>query len=97
MKVVVNRCFGCYSLSNEAMQWLAERSDAARAYMGELGSWASSDKGHWHYQGSGRTDPLLVECVETLGSERASGLVAKLEVVEIPDGIERVDEAHRSW
>jgi hypothetical protein len=50
---------------------------------------------------------LLVEVVVRLGSERASGRLAKLKVIEIPDGIdwilydydgiETVHEKHRSW
>ncbi len=53
-----------------------------------------------------RTDPHLVETVETLG-EQANGKFAKLEVVEIPDdvdweidnydGLERIHEKHRVW
>lgn len=53
-----------------------------------------------------RTNPLLIECLETLG-EDASGDCAKLTIVEIPDGInweiteydgsESVEEVHRSW
>lgn len=54
-----------------------------------------------------RTDPDLVAAVEELGPERASGYCAELMVVEVPDdvvwdiseydGIEQVEEAHRSW
>lgn len=54
-----------------------------------------------------RDDPKLVECVETLGSEVASGFCAQIKVVEIPDGVdweideydgnESVEECHRSW
>lgn len=54
-----------------------------------------------------RDDPKLVECVETLGSERASGGFARLKVVYIPDGVqweisnydgmETVREKSRSW
>lgn len=53
-----------------------------------------------------RTDPQLIQVIEELG-EAASGDCAKLEVIEIPDGIsyeiaeydgmECVEEAHRSW
>lgn len=53
-----------------------------------------------------RTDPLLVQVVEELGDE-ASGYLSELKIVEIPDdiewsiddydGMERVEEAHRSW
>lgn len=53
-----------------------------------------------------RTNPKLVECVETLG-EDANGAAGELEVVEIPDGVdyeiseydgvETIHERHRSW
>lgn len=53
-----------------------------------------------------RNDPLLIKCIETLG-EKANGDCAKLEIIEIPDGIEweideydgneSIDEVHRSW
>ncbi len=53
-----------------------------------------------------RTDPNLIVVVEKLGKE-ANGDCSDLKIVEIPDGIdwyideydgmERVDENHRSW
>ena len=53
-----------------------------------------------------RTDPKLIECIETLGKE-ANGCCADLKVVEIPDdidweirnydGIESIHEVHRVW
>ena len=54
-----------------------------------------------------RDDPHLVAVVEELGSEAASDRCAELKVVSIPedvdweideyDGLERVEERHRSW
>ena len=53
-----------------------------------------------------RTDSLLVEMVETLGSA-ADGQCAELRIVEIPDGVEyvieeydgneHIAEKHRTW
>lgn len=53
-----------------------------------------------------RTDPTLLEVVERLG-KAANGRCADLEIIEIPDGVqweideydgmETVDEVHRSW
>jgi len=53
-----------------------------------------------------RDDPTLIQVVEELGKE-ASGSLAELKIVEIPDdvnweideydGIETIDEVHRSW
>jgi len=54
-----------------------------------------------------RTDKKLIKVVEKLGSEKASGELAELRIVNIPDdieweinnydGIETVHEKHRSW
>lgn len=54
-----------------------------------------------------RDDPFLVQTVEELGVEKASGRLSKLRIVEIPDdivwyideydGIESVHENHRRW
>lgn len=53
-----------------------------------------------------RADPLLIQVIEELG-KAAHGNCAKLKIVEIPDGtawqiddydgMERVEESHRSW
>ncbi len=53
-----------------------------------------------------RDDPLLIECIETLG-ERAFGALSELKIVSIPadveweiegyDGKEWISEKHRTW
>ena len=62
MKIVINKCYGGYSLSEEALATLGVQYDD------EV----------W------RTDARLVKIVEA-DPEAASGRVAKLKVVEIPD------------
>jgi hypothetical protein len=144
MKVVVNRCYGGFSISKKCAEYMEKRGSLqAKAelddwrekkrwvkYFREHGSWpqnADKETVKWMHpehaweptwfgygydhdagfdDGYRRDDPLLVEAVEKLG-EKASGSMAKLKVVEIPDGIEwtideydgmeRVEEAHRSW
>lgn len=54
-----------------------------------------------------RTDPKLIQAIEKIGCENASGYSARLKIIEIPDdveyyiddydGIEEVHEIHRSW
>ena len=92
MKIVINSCFGGFSLSKEAYEFLGLKWD---------------DYGYAYIDDAKRTDPDLIRCVETLGSEKASGFCAELHVIEIPDdvewkiydydGIESVHEKHRSW
>lgn len=91
MKVVINRCFGGFSLSEKAYEFLGLEWD-----------WY----GYKYSDYSLRADSRLVECVETLG-EKASGSLAELKVVEIPDdvyweieeydGVESIHEVHRVW
>ncbi len=137
MKVVLNKCFGGFGLSEEAQQLYAkksgfelffykqteyehqngkrlfERADGnevfSNAYKMDLGDSFSNapDDSYWYYGDIERTDKLLIEVVEELGSEKASNSFSELEVVEIPDGIEwgiddydgieSIHEAHRSW
>jgi len=92
-EVVLNKCYGNFSLSKEAYEYLGLDWD------GYGYAYSDYDK---------RTDPKLVECVKALGS-KANGRFAKLKVVKIPDeidieecltdydGIETIDEPHRSW
>lgn len=91
MKVVVNRCFGGFGISDKAADFISKRKGV------EIDPWDYRDN---------RSDPDLVAAVETLGKE-ADGDYANLDVVEIPDGIdyyiheydgrENIHETHRSW
>lgn len=73
MKVVYNACFGGFSLSKKAIDWLAERGVEYVQYQTPLE----------------RHHPLLVQCVEELGAGHrtgASGNCASLRICEVPDG-----------
>ena len=90
MKVVINRCYGGFGLSDKALDMYKQLSNKYDIYDFKLD----------------RTDPVLVQIVETLGKE-ADGRFAKLRVVEVPDdvsweiteydGLESVEEVHRKW
>jgi len=144
VKIVINRCYGGFGLSERAYLWLIDRGVPVMPYTAqtrdpETGLWSKpKDDGDVIYDydhpeatleepiggresfrrlvgrfsmNNGwlerkRNHPLLVACVEALGSE-ANGRFAKLSIVEIPDdveweideydGIEQVHEKHRSW
>ena len=90
MKVVINSCYGGFGLSNKALDMYEQLSNKSEVYANELD----------------RTDPILIQVVETLGAE-ANGRFAKLRIIEIPDDIEweiteydgneLVEEIHRKW
>lgn len=114
MKVVINRCFGGFSLSNEAEKLYGEKSgfevffykenrekniyqkvsadsDAYMLYTfkkdhGDSFTEFPEDGSYWYSRETPRDDLALIEVVEEL-KDKASGVCAELEVVEIPDGI----------
>ena len=88
MKVVINTCYGGFSVSKEVYDFMGLEWDG------------------WGFYGN-RTNPKLIEAIETLGTEIASGSMAKLKIVEVPDdvnwkieeydGKEWIAEKHRTW
>ena len=105
MKIVINACFGGFGLSDECAVALG-----AKIAMGGFGwtyhDWGVDDK-TFRCDSDQRTNPKLIELMETKGSKWCSGTYAKLKVVEIPDdvdweisdydGAETIEEVHRSW
>lgn len=113
MKVVINRGYGGFGLSEKAMEmYFEQKGYKYRTYyfgsdigyeVWENDKWAVFSE-HTEVE---RNDPTLVEVVEKLGSTEASDLNSHLKVVEIPDdvkwhieeydGSEHVAEDHRTW
>ena len=100
MKIVINRCYGGFGLSNECSE--------------ALGGKAIKTSYCTYYEfpddkraGDFRTSSELIDLMETKGSEWCSGEYAQLKVVEIPDdvdytieeydGMEWISESHRTW
>ena len=104
MKLVINKCYGGFGFSRKAVDRLIELGckEAAQALQDHF----ASGFDHYHVYDVERTDPLFVQVVEELG-DKASGQLADLRVIEIPDGIdyyiddydgiESVHERHASW
>lgn len=113
MKVVINRCWGGFGLSEKGILryfdlkgMTPERSTDG---LTEWVTWYDITSGtaiYWNYHDIDRNDPALVQLVEELGKE-ADGDFSELRVVEIPDdvkwyvdeydGMESVHERHSSW
>lgn len=87
-EIVINTCFGGFGLSKKAQQRLKE-----------LGVTKC-------YYNIARDDPSLIQVVKELGKDANDG-GAKLKIVIIPanvewrihdyDGLEHVEEKHRTW
>jgi len=112
MKVVINKCYGGFGLSEKAVeryfelkQWNLVKEPkefwGPNFYKDEI----SNDTIFVEYD-MVRSDPDLVQVVEELG-DQSSGSDSALKVVEIPDdvrwhiseygGIEWIAEDHRRW
>lgn len=97
MKVVKNVCYGGFGLSYVALKRLSEITGKTTEECYENYMWGGDKI---------RAAPELVQIVEELGSD-AAGSFAELEIVEIPDdvkwyiseydGVETIEEIHRSW
>ena len=113
MKVVINRKFGGFGLSQEALRELQKRlTPDSELVIRETEFDPDNPEApsklfeFWGIEVSTRSNPQLIEVVEELGS-RANGLCADLKIVEIPDdvdvvieeydGDEWVSEVHRTW
>lgn len=100
MKVVVNRCYGGFGLSEALYEELGIPWDG-------YGFIPFDDLPPSRSHPDLRTDPRLIAAIEKIGEEAASGDLSSLEIVEIPDGtdfyiddhdgIEMIHEEHDSW
>ena len=107
MKIVINGCYGGFSISRAAAQHMAAAGSLQAQK--EIDDSPERFYGYGYVDGMGgydRGDPLLVAAVEALG-DAANGGCAELRVVEIPDGtdyeideydgLEHIAEKHRTW
>ena len=121
VKVVINAQHGGFSVNRTGWLWLKERGQVdALKQLDPLRPQDPDEDDRWYtLRKKGgfdadmllryitRTDPLLIEMIETLGSAAVSGELATLKIVEIPagvaweieeyDGLEWVAESHRTW
>ena len=118
MKIAVNRCFGGFGLSQRAYERLVELGaktytdnkpdDESELYIHDNPRDADTIFGRYYvcWDDDTRTNPMLIQMIEELGSDAASGDCGQIEIIEIPDGvcyeiddydgIETVHECHRS-
>lgn len=101
MKIVINKCYGGFGLSQAVYAELGIKWDNY-GYISNKHLGIESDN-YMAY----RQSPRLIAAIEKVGEDKASGGLAKVCVVEIPDGIEydieeydgqeSIHEKHRSW
>jgi len=116
VKIAINTRHGGFGLSNLAFEKLLKRKSIAFEKSSDNIFFHYYDAGHLgdenHYLSpweffSNRADADLIAIIEELGSEQASGELASLKIVQIPnnveweihdyDGREYVAEKHRKW
>ncbi|GAG08563.1 unnamed protein product [marine sediment metagenome] len=102
MKVVINSCYGGFSISRKAFLKLREMGNKhalKETDYGELYKDGSGPRRTWGMERGGsflrdipRDDKDLIKIIEEMGDE-ANGGVASLTIVEVPDDVEwEIDE-----
>lgn len=88
MKVLVNRCYGGFGISKEALHlYLTTKGYKYKMDADEYTPSATLEDGkRISVYEIDRDDPVLIEVFEKIGSEACSGDHSELELVEIPDG-----------
>lgn len=105
-KIVINRCYGGFSVSNVAMKRYAElkgfeyKAPVKDFYTSYVIDANGVEINNYEID---RTDPILVQVVEELGDE-ANGMCSKLMIEELPkgtlyrieeyDGMETIETSH---
>lgn len=101
MKIAINKCFGGFSLSKSVFEELGVKWDNDGYLSNEALGIKSDDYNKY------RSDDRLIEAIEKIGISEASGSMADIVIVDVPDdiewelsnydGIESIHEKHRSW
>jgi hypothetical protein len=87
MKVLVNDCYGGFGISLEAELLYLQKKEISYELLEEkFGVGKYLINGEETYLQLRRDDQVLIEVVEEIGSERASGSHAELSISEVPDG-----------
>ena len=95
MKIIINKCYGGFGISNKAMKALLALKDtefiSKKGTFGREFYYTDGSRIHLHKMFESeialRTDPDLVEVVTKLG-EKSWGNHAELAIIDIPDGIQ---------
>ena len=109
MKVVINKCYGGFGLSDDAIMRYAElkginlvMEPSDSKIMGAT-FYVDGIKDDAHYfsyydLSNDRSDPFLIQVVEEMG-KAADGWAAELRIVDIPDDVEYTIEEYdgREW
>jgi len=101
MKIVINKCYGGFGVSQAVYEELGIKWDGYGYIDNEDLNIKSTVYNAY------RTNKKLIKAIEKIGEEKSSGPMAKLKIIEIPDnieweideydGIETIHEKHRSW
>jgi len=106
MKIVINKCYGGFGLSDEAFEWLIKNKKWKVTGYTKEGQYenpnativkSKRDRFFGKYyltdERKIRTHPDLIECIKVLG-KKVNNQVSELHIVEIPDGTEWVIEEY---
>jgi len=108
MKIVLNKCYGGFHISDEGYEWLLKNKNWKCTTLGKDGEWKNSNAkiykseedipfgGKYYFTSDDRgfrTNKDVIEMVKIL-KEKASFQTSKIEIIEIPDNVDYEIEEH---
>lgn len=98
MKIAINKCYGGFGLSDEALEKLIEYGvpyfksykevqNKDGLYIYDAGSSFGKYFTNLDYY-ENRTNELMIKVIEEIGEAKASGRFASIEIVSVPDDVE---------
>jgi hypothetical protein len=82
MKIAINKCYGGFGVSRAVYDALGKEWDGDGSLNNETFGIES-----YNYRAY-RSHPDLIAAIEKVGEDEASGDFAKVQIVDIPDGVE---------
>src|SRR3972149_7083747 len=88
VEIVINRCWGGFSISGQAVRWIRKNCPCEhKETIDKKQGMGDFNTGHRDTDANERACPSLIKVVKTLG-RKADGEHAELKIVEVPDEID---------
>ncbi len=101
MKIVINNCFGGYSLSAkvqtkliklgvlvyDSFETVPNKETSLYLIKKDKDKFNFDNTNYWDNSDEHRTNPILIQAIEEVGLKKSSGMFAELKIIDLPDDV----------